>query len=75
MSERKEIPESSTVLTILPQMLDTPANRAAMPDADTSKWAPTDNVAKLIRGWADGDNRPQNGSFAKLHYEKGSVYP
>lgn len=75
MSERKEIPQTSSVITILPQVLDTPANRQSMPDADFSKWAPTENVAQLIRGWADGENRPANGSFAKLHYENGSVFP
>jgi len=46
-----------------------------MPDADYTKWAPTDNVAQLIRGWANGENRPENGSFAKLNYEKGVVFP
>lgn len=45
MSERKEIPTTSSVITILPQVLDTPTNRGSMPDADFSTWAPTENVA------------------------------
>ena len=75
MSERKEIPETATVVTLLPQMVDTPANRAAMPDADKSEWAPCDKISLMIRQWADGENRPQNGSFAKVNYQNGVVYP
>ena len=32
MAERTEIPSSSTVCTILPQIIDTPKNREDMPD-------------------------------------------
>ena len=37
-----------TVNGVLPTTIDTPANRAAMPDADTSKWVKPDSIAKLI---------------------------
>ena len=40
LSERTEIPEMSTVITILPGTLDTEANREAMASADKSGWAP-----------------------------------
>lgn len=33
---------------VLPGTMDTPANRAAMPDADPSKWARTEDVASVI---------------------------
>lgn len=33
---------------VLPGTMDTPANRAAMPDADPSQWASTDAVASVI---------------------------
>jgi len=49
MAERKEIPENSTVVTMMPQILDTPANRAAMPDVDKKDWAPCDKVGIMIR--------------------------
>ena len=75
MAERTEIPESSTVCTIMPQILDSPANREAMPDADFNEWAPPHKVAELVRTWAEGDNRPINGSFAKLCYENGCIVP
>jgi dihydropteridine reductase len=68
MAERKEIPETSSVVTILPQVIDTEANRAAMPDADKTEWQPVDKIATMVGQWAEGQNRPDNGSFAKLHY-------
>lgn len=37
-----------TATVIVPGIIDTPANRTAMPDADPSHWVPTDNVAELI---------------------------
>ena len=33
---------------VLPATLDTPANRAEMPDADTSKWVPLEDLAETI---------------------------
>jgi dihydropteridine reductase len=69
LAKRTEIPESADVCTILPQIIDTPANRQAMPDADTSEWAPPDKIAQMVRHWAEGENRPINGSFAKIEYK------
>ena len=37
-----------TANVILPGTMDTPVNRKAMPDADFSKWAKTDDVAELV---------------------------
>ena len=75
MAERTELPESSTVVTILPQVIDTPMNRNDMPDADHSTWAPTDKIASMVQQWANGENRPVNGAFAKIEYENGTVFP
>ena len=50
-------------------MIDTPTNRAAMPDEDKSGWLPPEKIGELLRGWSDGENRPENGSFAKLNYK------
>lgn len=36
------------VNSVAPSIIDTPANRAAMPDADHSRWVPTDRLAKVI---------------------------
>ena len=37
-----------TVNAVLPSTMDTPANRAAMPDADPKAWVPVDAVAEAI---------------------------
>lgn len=37
-----------TVNAVLPSILDTPANRADMPDADTSQWVKPDSLAQVI---------------------------
>lgn len=37
-----------TVTVIVPSTLDTPGTRSAMPDADFSKWVPTEQVADTI---------------------------
>ena len=75
MAERTEIPESSTVVTILPQIIDTKANREAMPDMDKQDWQPPNKIADLIVGWANNTNRPENGSFAKLKFENNCIVP
>jgi NAD(P)-dependent dehydrogenase (short-subunit alcohol dehydrogenase family) len=36
------------VNAVLPSTMDTPANRAAMPDADRSGWVSTESVAEVI---------------------------
>jgi NAD(P)-dependent dehydrogenase (short-subunit alcohol dehydrogenase family) len=43
-----------TANTIFPETMDTPANRKAMPGADTSKWVQPASVASLIV-WLAGD--------------------
>jgi NAD(P)-dependent dehydrogenase (short-subunit alcohol dehydrogenase family) len=50
-----------TANVILPGTMDTPANRKAMPDADFSKWAKTENVAKLVLALAGEQARHLTG--------------
>lgn len=54
------------VVTILPETIDTESNRIAMPKSDFTKWAKPIQIAELIRGWVDGLNVPNNGSYALL---------
>ena len=70
---RKDIPESSTVLTILPDTLDTPANREAMPDANFDMWADCHQVASILKMWSNEENMPKNGSYIALETVNGSV--
>jgi 3-oxoacyl-[acyl-carrier protein] reductase len=52
-----------TVNGILPTTIDTPANRAAMPDADSSKWVKPESIADLI-GFLASDGAGQiNGAL------------
>ncbi|GAB4035692.1 SDR family NAD(P)-dependent oxidoreductase [Spirosoma gilvum] len=37
-----------TASVLVPSTIDTPTNREAMPDADTSKWVPARNIAETI---------------------------
>lgn len=41
-------PDHITVNAVVPSVIDTPANRKAMPDADTANWLAPDEVAEVI---------------------------
>jgi NAD(P)-dependent dehydrogenase (short-subunit alcohol dehydrogenase family) len=43
-----ELKGKVTVNAVLPSIIDTPANRAAMPNADVSKWVTPDELANVI---------------------------
>ncbi|HEX9941312.1 MAG TPA: SDR family oxidoreductase [Thermoanaerobaculia bacterium] len=45
---REMAPFGGRANAVLPGTMDTPANRASMPDADPTKWARTEDVALLI---------------------------
>jgi NAD(P)-dependent dehydrogenase (short-subunit alcohol dehydrogenase family) len=47
---------------ILPSMIDTPANRAATPDADFSKWVSPEQIARVIRHLISDDSAPTSGA-------------
>ena len=61
------------VVTILPTVIDTPMNREGMPDADHNTWLPPDKIGDLLNMWVSTENRPTNGSFVELNYEKGAI--
>ncbi len=63
-SDPKALPPGGSVLGVLPTTLDTPGNRAGMPNADFSTWTPTTEAAHHIFGWADSAaTRPASGSL------------
>lgn len=47
---------------VLPSIIDTPANRAAMPDADTSQWVTPQDLANVIRFLCSDDARAIHGA-------------
>jgi NAD(P)-dependent dehydrogenase (short-subunit alcohol dehydrogenase family) len=55
------------VNAVAPATLDTPANRAAMPKADVSKWAALDDVASTILFLASPDNRVTRGAIVPVY--------
>ena len=56
-----------TANAILPGTMDTPANRAAMPDADISKWVQPTNIANLIVWLAGEAGKDVNGAVIPVY--------
>ncbi len=56
-----------TANAILPGTIDTPANRAAMPGADTSKWVPPLKLAELLLFLASDAASHINGTAIPVH--------
>lgn len=50
--------------TVLPSTIDTPANRLAMPDADTSAWVPPSRIADVISGLLSAANMAAGTNIA-----------
>jgi NAD(P)-dependent dehydrogenase (short-subunit alcohol dehydrogenase family) len=55
------------VNAVVPSIMDTPANRAAMPNADFSKWPKVEEVARAILFLASGDNALTSGALAPVY--------
>jgi NAD(P)-dependent dehydrogenase (short-subunit alcohol dehydrogenase family) len=45
----------------------TPANRAAMPAADPSRWTPPGEIARVVRFLASDDSAPVNGAAVPVY--------
>ncbi len=58
-----------TVNAIAPSIIDTPANRGAMPDADTRNWLLPEEIAPVIAFLAGGSARIVTGSVLALSKE------
>ena len=52
---------------VLPSVIDTPANRAAQPDADTSRWVPPEQVAAVIRFLCGDESAPTSGAAIPVY--------
>jgi NAD(P)-dependent dehydrogenase (short-subunit alcohol dehydrogenase family) len=55
-----------TVNTVLPGTIDTPANRADMPDADTGRWVQPDEVADVVLFLASDAARAVTGAAIRV---------
>lgn len=52
---------------VLPSIMDTPANRAAMPDADFSRWPTVEQVARTIVFLAGPANALSSGALVPVY--------
>ena len=52
---------------ILPSVIDTPANRADMPDADHSKWVKPEEIAKVVRFLVSEESKPTSGAAIPVY--------
>lgn len=52
---------------ILPDIIDTPANREAMPDADRSSWVSPGEIARVVRFLCSGDSGPTTGAWIPVY--------
>jgi len=53
--------------TVLPSVIDTPANRAAQPDADRSRWVPPAEIARVIRFLCGEESAPTSGAAIPVY--------
>ena len=53
--------------TVLPSVIDTPANRAAQPDADHSRWVAPAEIAPVIRFLASAESAPTSGATVPVY--------
>jgi NAD(P)-dependent dehydrogenase (short-subunit alcohol dehydrogenase family) len=58
--------QNITVNVVLPGTLDTPANRAAMPDADVNRWVQPEALAEVIAFLASDAARAVNGAAVRV---------
>jgi NAD(P)-dependent dehydrogenase (short-subunit alcohol dehydrogenase family) len=52
---------------ILPSVIDTPANRAAQPDADHSKWVQPAEIARVVRFLVSDDSAITSGAAIPVY--------
>uniref|UniRef100_A0A0R3RS51 Dihydropteridine reductase n=1 Tax=Elaeophora elaphi TaxID=1147741 RepID=A0A0R3RS51_9BILA len=61
------MPDESTVVALLPAMLDTAQNREWMPKANTDSWTSLYYIAELLHDWTlDPLSRPPSGSLVEI---------
>jgi len=63
---KEGVADGITVNAILPSIIDTPANRSAMPGADTSTWLPPEEIAEVLLFLASDGARTINGAAIPL---------
>jgi NAD(P)-dependent dehydrogenase (short-subunit alcohol dehydrogenase family) len=65
MAEENKI-NNIQVNAIVPSIIDTPANRRSMPDADFSRWVRAEEIAELLVFLASDKSSGVTGSIIKV---------
>jgi NAD(P)-dependent dehydrogenase (short-subunit alcohol dehydrogenase family) len=55
------------VNAVLPSVIDTPANRAGMPDADWTRWVPPAQIAAVILNLCSEDSHAVTGTKVRVY--------
>jgi NAD(P)-dependent dehydrogenase (short-subunit alcohol dehydrogenase family) len=55
------------VNAVLPSIIDTPANRRSMPDADHAKWVKPDEIARVVRFLSSDDASATSGAHVPVY--------
>lgn len=66
------LPQGVRTIGLAPQILDTPQNRAGMPDADRSTWATLDEVAAQLERWCADPAAVESGMVYVIEKSGGS---
>jgi NAD(P)-dependent dehydrogenase (short-subunit alcohol dehydrogenase family) len=64
---QETVDEEIWINAVAPSVLDTPANRAAMPDADPRRWVAPADLAELIVFLASSSNRATRGAVIPVY--------
>jgi len=64
---QETVDEEIWVNAVAPSILDTPANRAAMPDADHGRWVAPADLAQLIAFLVSPENRVTRGAVIPVY--------
>jgi len=59
--------ESIRINAILPSVIDTPANRAAQPGADTARWVRPDEIAETVHFLCSAEATPIGGAHLPVY--------
>lgn len=69
-----DLPSKSSVVAIVPEVLDTPLHRSMNGGASGENWTPCDVVASKLLEWAHKvENRPPNGSLISVATSRDST--
>lgn len=71
---RKKPPLFTSFISFGSTVIDTPANREGMPDADFKEWLCPDALSNMVHSWVTGEI-PDTGSFVSLSNSHGVVVP